>query len=60
MVDSALGSSPAHYGVVPNVLTCGLDKDDPRLAKSRSRYGIDASLNNSAAAPGRMHAEQAT
>jgi hypothetical protein len=60
LVDSALGSSPAHYGVVPNVLTCGLDKDDPRLAKSRSRYGMDASLNNSAAAPGRVHAEQTT
>src|SRR5215217_6692677 len=27
LVDTALGSSPARYGVVPNVLTCGLDKD---------------------------------
>ena len=60
LVDSALGSSPARYGVVPNVLTCGLDKDDPRLAKSRIRYGMDASLNNSAGVPARMHAEQAT
>ena len=58
LVDSALGSSPAQFGVVPNVLTCGLDKDDPRLAKSRLRYGLDSSLNNSAAAPARVHAEQ--
>jgi hypothetical protein len=60
LVDTALGSSPAHYGVVPNVLTCGLDKDDPRLVKSRIRYGMDTSLTNSAAAPARMHAEQTT
>jgi hypothetical protein len=60
LVDTALGSSPARYGVVPNVLTCGLDKDDPRLVKSRTRYGMDASLTNSAAAPARMHAEQTT
>jgi hypothetical protein len=60
LVDSALGSDPAHYGVVPNVLTCGLDRDDPRFVKSRLRYGLDASLTNSAAAPVRMHSEQAT
>ena len=60
LVDSALGSDPAQYGVVPNVLTCGLDRDDPRLVKSRIRYGLDSSLTNSAAAPARMHAEQAT
>ena len=60
LVDSALGSDPAHYGVVPNVLTCGLDRDDPRFVKSRLRFGLDASLNNSASAPARMHAEQAT
>lgn len=60
LVDSALGSDPAHYRVVPNVLTCGLDRDDPRFVKSRLRFGLDASLNNSASAPARMHAEQAT
>ena len=60
LVDSALGSDPAHYGVVPNVLTCGLDRDDPRFVKSRLRFGLDASLNNSASGPARMHAEQAT
>jgi len=60
LVDSALGNNPAQYGVVPNVLTCGLQRDDPRLVKSRVRYGVDSSLTNSAAAPGRMHAEQAT
>ena len=58
LVDSALGSDPAKYGVVPNVLTCGLDRDDPRLAQSRIRFGLDSSLNNTAAAPARMHAEQ--
>ena len=60
LVDSALGSDPAQYGVVPNVLTCGLDRDDPRFVKSRLRFGLDASLNNSASVPARMHAEQAT
>jgi hypothetical protein len=59
LVDSALGSSPSEYHVVPNVLTCGLDRDDPRLVKSRLKFGLDASLNNSAAAPARMHAERA-
>ena len=60
LVDSALGSDPAHYGVVPNVLTCGLDKDDPRFVRSRIRYGLDASLNNNAPAPVRSSAAQAT
>lgn len=60
LVDSAFGSNPAHYSVVANVLTCGLDRDDPRLVKSRIRFGLDASLNNSSAAPVRMHSEQAT
>jgi hypothetical protein len=60
LVDSALGSDPAQYAVVPNVLTCGLDRDDPRLVKSRVRFGLDASLTNSASASARMHAEQAT
>jgi hypothetical protein len=60
LVDSALGSDPAHYAVVPNVLTCGLDKDDPRFVRSRIRYGLDASLNNNAPAPVRTPAAQAT
>jgi hypothetical protein len=60
LVDSALGSDPAQYGVVPNVLTCGLDRDDPRLVKSRQKFGLDASLTNSAAAPARMHSGQTT
>lgn len=60
IVDSALGSDPSTYSVVPNVLTCGLDRNDPRLVKSRLRYGLDTSLTNSAAAPARLHAEQTT
>ena len=57
LVDSALGSDPAKYSVVPNVLTCGLSHDDPRFVQSRIRFGMDASLTNSpAAAPARMHA----
>jgi hypothetical protein len=55
LVDSALGSDPARYAVVPNVLTCGLDRDDPRLVNSRMRFGLDASLTNSPAAPARVH-----
>jgi hypothetical protein len=56
LVDSALGSDPAKYSVVPNVLTCGLNHDDPRLVQSRIRFGMDTSLTNSlAAAPARMH-----
>jgi len=60
VVDGAFGSDPARYSVLPNVLTCGLDPDDPRLAKSRSRFGIDASLANHAAAPVGMQSQQAT
>lgn len=58
LVDSALGSDPARYAVVPNVLTCGLEQNDPRLVESRRRFGLDASLTNPAA-PLRAHAEQA-
>jgi hypothetical protein len=49
LVDVALGSSPAAYAVVSNVRTCGLDPDDPRLVRSRTRFGLDASLANNAA-----------
>ena len=58
LVDTAFGSDPAEYGVVPNVLTCGLDRNDPRFVKSRRRYGLDASLTNSAGAPVHMQSEQ--
>lgn len=60
LVDAALGSDPAKYSVVPNVLTCGLDRDDPRFVKSRIRYGLDASLHNNPAAAVPTHLEQAT
>jgi hypothetical protein len=59
LVDGAFGSDPSQYHVVPNVLTCGLQHDDPRLVKSRARYGLDSSLNNNAAPPVRLHSEQA-
>ena len=59
LVDSALGSDPAEYGVVPNVLTCGLDRDDPRFVKSRLKFGLDSSLLNNTAARVRTHVEQA-
>jgi hypothetical protein len=55
IVDTALGSDPAHYSVVPNVLTCGLSHDDPRFVKSRLRFGMDSSLTNSPAAAARAH-----
>jgi heme/copper-type cytochrome/quinol oxidase subunit 4 len=60
LVDSALGSDPARYSVVPNVLTCGLDQNDPRLVKSRIRYGLDSSLMNDPSASVRMPLEQTT
>jgi hypothetical protein len=60
LVDTALGSDPAKYSVVPNVLTCGLSPDDPRILKSRKRFGMDSSLTNSPATPVRMHSPQAT
>jgi hypothetical protein len=51
VVDAALGASPSTYAVVSNVRTCGLDPNDPRLVRSRARFGFDASLAN--------HAEEA-
>ena len=60
LVDAALGSDPAKYSVVPNVLTCGLDPNDPRFVKSRIRFGLDTSLINSPAAPVGIHSEPAT
>ena len=51
LVDKALGSAPAHCAVVPNVHTCGLDADDPRLVRSRLRFGSDTSLVLTASAP---------
>jgi hypothetical protein len=46
LVDTALGADPANTPVVPNVRTCGLDPQDPRLVRSRVRFGLDASLAN--------------
>ena len=60
LVDSALGSDPAKYSVVPNVLTCGLEHDDPRFVKSRMRFGLDSSLTNTPATAARLHSEQAS
>jgi hypothetical protein len=47
LVDKALGSDPQDSSVVPQVRTCGLATDDPRLVRSRMRYGSDTSLANS-------------
>lgn len=58
LVDSALGADPAHAAVVPNVRTCGLDPNDPRLVKSRLRYGLDASLGNLPALQTRIATER--
>jgi hypothetical protein len=44
---------------VPNVRTCGLDPDDPRLVESRIRFGSDATLANKTVTIGRLHLEQA-
>jgi hypothetical protein len=60
LVDAALGSNPGHYNVVPNVLTCGLDPNDPRLVTSRLRYGLDSSLMNNPSASVRTPLEQAS
>jgi hypothetical protein len=59
LVDKALGSDPATYAVVPNVRTCGLDPDDPRLVRSRIRFGSDTSLIDSPAAVARNDAGRA-
>ena len=58
LVDQALRADPAEYRVVPNVRTCGLDPDDPRLLKSQTRFGFDASLANKPAPMGGVHAQQ--
>jgi len=49
LVDSVLGSDPSDYCIVSNVRTCGLDPQDPRLEKSRLRFGTDTSLANETA-----------
>ena len=54
LVDKAFGSDPVEYSVVPNVRTCGLDPDDPRILKSRIRFGSDASLANLPATAGHL------
>jgi hypothetical protein len=59
LVDRALGSDPDHYIVVPNVRTCGLAVDDPRLVRSRFRFALDRSLANEPASVASVRAEQA-
>ena len=59
LVDAAFGNAPSTYSVRPNVLTCGMPPNDPRLVKSRRRYGMDTSLNNTAAGPVRTPSPQA-
>jgi hypothetical protein len=51
LVDTAFGSDPAQSRSAANVRTCGLDPDDPRLVRSRIRFGSDASLANLADVP---------
>ena len=58
-VDSALGASPSHAPVVENVRTCGLEPDDPRLVKSRLRFGLDASLGQVSTLPAGVPARRA-
>lgn len=43
-VDQALGASPDHPEKAPNVRTCGLEPDDPRLIQARVQFGSDMSL----------------
>ena len=59
LVDSALGSNPASHAVVPNVHTCGLEPQDPRLVRSRERFGIDVSLANGAPVASRVEVAEA-
>ena len=59
LVDTALGSDPASYAVVPNVHTCGLDPQDPRFVRSRARYGTDTSLANGGLVAARVETAQA-
>ena len=69
IVDRALGADPplqwlpASAGrtchVVSNVRTCGLDPNDPRLVKSRIRFGTDATLANRPVAAGRLDLQPA-
>jgi hypothetical protein len=58
LVDVAFGSSPASRAVVPHVHTCGLEPQDPRLVRSRERYGMDSSLANGAAGANRITVAQ--
>ena len=59
IVDRALRADPAEYHVVENVRTCGLDPGDPRLIKSRIRFGSDATLANKPVIVGGFRLEQA-
>jgi len=59
VVDAALGADRAVPDTVSHVRTCGLDPDDPRLVRSRARFGLDASLANIAAIKTAVTREQA-
>jgi hypothetical protein len=59
IVDRALSADPAEYHVVSNVRTCGLDPNDPRLIKSRDRFGSDATLANKPVTVAALHLERA-
>lgn len=58
LVDQALAADPAEFHVVPNVRTCGLDPDDPRLVRSRIHFGSDATLANKPVTIGSLHLER--
>lgn len=59
LVDRAFSSDPSRYTVVPNVRTCGLASDDPRLLKSRLRFASNTRLANSRPETVRIRAESA-
>jgi hypothetical protein len=59
LVDTLLGAAPVSTPVVPNVHTCGLDPNDPRLVRSRLRFGLDTSLIDGTAPAGRARADRA-
>jgi hypothetical protein len=64
LVDKALGSDPStsraqlvspSRTTVVNVHTCGLDPQDPRLVRSRARFGVDTSLIETTPVPADAH-----
>jgi hypothetical protein len=59
LIDKALGADPVGAAVIPNVRTCGLEPDDPRLVTSRLRFGCDTSLLGTPEPAGRRDSERA-